>query len=181
MRIGSTTSVASVAGMAALACFAAGPACAAEMVPPNLAPPAGLQRAMELKADGVQIYRCGHPKDADASAAPAWVFDAPRATLIDADGKPAARHYGGPTWEAPDGSRITGKVTARADATEPGAIAWLLLKAESAGTPGRFDRVRAVQRLFTSGGAAPAGACTRVGEALEVPYRAVYVFWVEPK
>jgi hypothetical protein len=175
MRIGPAACV------AALMSCTAGLGRAAEDVPASLSPPPGLQRAMQLKADGVQIYRCGHPKDADASSAPSWVFDAPRATLLDADGKPAARHYAGPTWEAPDGSRITGKVTARADASEPGAIAWLLLKAESAGTPGRFDRVRAVQRLFTSGGAAPAGACSRLGEALEVPYRAVYVFWAEPK
>ena len=166
----------------ALLPFALGVAhAAAEKIPDNLAPPADLKRAVELKADGVQIYRCGTPKDADASAPPVWVFDAPRATLFDANGKPAAKHYGGPTWEATDGSQITGKVSAKADAPEKGAIAWLLLTTASAGAPGRFSHVRAVQRLFTSGGSAPAGKCGRVGDVLEVPYRAVYVFWAESK
>jgi len=170
-----------IAGWLVLLPFALGIARAAETVPESLAPPAGLKRAMELKATGVQIYHCGRPKGADAASAPVWVFDAPRATLVDANGQPAARHYAGPTWEAADGSRITGKVAAHVDAPEAGAIAWLLLKAESAGVAGRFDPVRSVQRLFTSGGAAPTGACAREGEALEVPYRALYVFWAESK
>jgi hypothetical protein len=155
-----------------------GAAAAAEPVPDSLAPPAGLKRLAELNATGVQIYRCGPPKNADGAPAAVWNFEAPRATLTDPHGGPV-KHYAGPTWEAADGSKITGKVVARADATEPGAIAWLLLKTESAGVAGRFDQVRAVQRLFTSGGSAPAGACTQIGQTLEVPYRAVYVFWVQ--
>jgi hypothetical protein len=159
--------------------FAAGVAAAAEPVPEALAPPAGLKRVLEASAVGVQIYRCKAPKDAAAGAAPAWTLEAPRATLTDQRGESVARHYAGPTWEAMDGSKITGKVTARADATEQGAIPWLLLKTESAGTAGRFDPVRAVQRLYTSGGAAPAGACPKLDEVLEVPYRAMYVFWAQ--
>jgi hypothetical protein len=170
-----------IAGVLLLLPFALGAARAAEPVPASLAPPPGLKRALELKASGVQIYHCGRPKGAEAASPTVWVFDAPRATLVDADGHPAGRHYAGPTWEAADGSRITGKVTAHADAPEAGAIAWLVLKAESAGVAGRFDPVRAVQRLFTSGGAAPAGACTQAGEVLEVPYRALYVFWTESR
>jgi hypothetical protein len=150
---------------------------AAEPVPESLAPPAGLKRVLEASAAGVQIYRCGPPKSAEGASAAVWNFEAPRATLTDQRGAEVGKHYAGPTWEATDGSKITGKVTARADATEPGAIPWLLLKAESAGTPGRFDKVRAVQRVFTSGGSAPTGACAKVGEVLEVPYRAMYVFW----
>jgi Protein of unknown function (DUF3455) len=152
---------------------------AAEPVPDSLAPPAGLKRVLEASASGVQIYRCGPPKVAEGAPAAVWNFEAPRATLTDQRGEGVARHYAGPTWEATDGSKITGKVTAHTDATEAGAIPWLLLKTESAGTPGRFDKVRAVQRLFTSGGSAPKGACAKVGEALEVPYRAMYVFWAE--
>jgi hypothetical protein len=154
-------------------------AAAAEPVPDSLAPPAGLKRLADLNATGVQIYRCGPPKNPDGAPAAVWNFEAPRATLTDPQGGPPVKHYAGPTWEAPDGSKITGKVIAHADATEAGAIAWLLLKTESAGAPGRFDHVRAVQRLFTSGGSAPAGACTQIGQTLEVPYRAVYVFWVQ--
>jgi hypothetical protein len=156
-----------------------GVAGAADPVPESLAPPAGLKRLLELNAEGVQIYRCGPPKDGTAAPAPVWNFEAPRATLTDHQGQPAGRHYAGPTWEAPDGSKITGKVAAKAAAPDPHAIAWLLLKTESAGAAGRFDPVRAVQRVSTSGGSAPAGECGHVGEVLEVPYRAVYVFWVQ--
>ena len=171
--------IASIASIAALLPVALGAAGAAQPVPDSLAPPAGLKPLLEASAVGVQIYRCGPPKSAQGAPAPVWNFEAPRATLTDQRGEPVGRHYAGPTWEATDGSKITGKVAARADATEPGAIPWLLLKAESAGTPGRFDKVRAVQRLFTSGGSAPAVACTKVGELLEVPYRALYVFWAQ--
>jgi hypothetical protein len=151
---------------------------AAEPVPESLAPPAGLKRVLEASAAGVQIYRCGPPKSVEGGSAAVWNFEAPRAALTDPQGA-QVKHYAGPTWEATDGSKITGKVTARADATEPGAIPWLLLTAESAGAPGRLDKVRAVQRVFTSGGSAPKGACAKVGEVLEVPYRAMYVFWAQ--
>ncbi len=171
--------IARIASVVASLFAALGAADAAESVPDSLAPPAGLKRLLEASATGVQIYRCGPPKGAEGAPAAVWNFDAPRATLTDQRGEPVGRHYAGPTWEAIDGSKITGKVAARADASEPGAIPWLLLKAESTGTPGRFNRVRAVQRLFTSGGSAPAGACAKVGEVLEVPYRAMYVFWAQ--
>jgi uncharacterized protein DUF3455 len=152
---------------------------AAEPVPDSLAPPAGLKRLLEASAVGVQIYRCGAPKSAEGAPAAVWNLEGPRATLTDQRGEAVGRHYAGPTWEAVDGSKVTGKVAAKADAKESGAVAWLLLKTESAGTPGRFDKVRAVQRLYTSGGAAPQGACANVGETLEVPYKAMYVFWSE--
>jgi len=166
-----------------LACASALLACAPTLagaeapVPDSLAPPPGLKRVLEASAVGAQIYRCKAPNNAPDASTGAWVLEGPRATLTDQRGAPVGRHYAGPTWEAADGSKITGKVAAKADATEPGAIPWLLLNTESAGAPGRFDPVRAVQRLFTSGGAAPAGACAHLGDALEVPYRAMYVFW----
>jgi hypothetical protein len=168
-----------MASFVALLPVALSAARAAEPVPDSLAPPAGLKRVLEASATGVQIYRCGPPKSPEGAPAAVWNFEAPRATLTDQRGEGVANHYAGPTWEAPDGSKITGKVAAKADAKEAGAIPWLLLKTESAGKPGRFDQVRAVQRLFTSGGSAPQGACSKVGEVLEVPYRAMYVFWAQ--
>ena len=142
-------------------------------IPKNLLPPPGFHRISELHGDGVQRYRCG---SASGEAA-VWIFESPRADLTDMDGKNVGRHYAGPTWEAGDGSKITGKVIEKAAAPDATAIAWLLLKTESAGIPGRFDAVRAVQRIATSGGMAPPGPCSTPGEMLEVPYRAVYVFW----
>jgi hypothetical protein len=165
------------AGISVLLTFAFGVAAAADPVPESLAPPAGLKPVLQASAVGVQIYRCKAPANQPDAYTGAWTLEAPRATLTDQRGQAVAKHYGGPTWEAVDGSKITGKVAARADAPEKGAVAWLLLTAQSAGTPGRFDPVRAVQRLYTSGGAAPAGACPKIDETLEVPYRAMYVFW----
>jgi Protein of unknown function (DUF3455) len=171
--------IARIAGVVALLPVALTAAAAGESVPDSLAPPAGLKRVLQASAVGVQIYRCGPPKTAGGAAAAVWNFEAPRATLTDERGKTVGRHYAGPIWEATDGSKVSGKVTARADATEAGAIPWLLLKTEPAAAKGRFDHVQAVQRLFTSGGSAPTGACPKVGEVLEVPYRAQYVFWGE--
>jgi hypothetical protein len=170
---------ATMAGWSVLMTMAFGAASAADPVPDNLAPPAGLKRVLEASATGVQIYHCGPPKGAGAGTAAVWTFDAPRATLTDQRGEGVVRHYAGPTWEATDGSKITGKVAAKADAKEAGAVAWLLLNTESAGTPGRLDHVRAVQRLYTSGGSAPKEPCAKVGEVLEVPYKAMYVFWAQ--
>ena len=152
---------------------------AADFTPETLAPPHGLKRLLDLNADGVQIYRCGPPEDRADAASSVWNFESPRAALTDSQGQPVGRHYAGPTWEAADGSKITGKAVARVDATAPGAIPWLLLKTESVGEVGRFDHVRAVQRVSTQGGIAPAGPCKQVGELLEVPYRAVYVLWAQ--
>ena len=67
-----------------------------------------------LWADGVQIYECR--KAADASF-PAWVFVAPDAKLVDAGGMPMGHHYAGPTWEAPDGSKVVGVVKAKGGCT----------------------------------------------------------------
>jgi hypothetical protein len=156
-----------------------GVASAAEPVPEALAPPAGLKRLLDASAVGVQIYRCKPPPNQPDAYTGTWTLEGPKATLTDQRGETVAQHYAGPTWEATDGSKITGKVTARADASEKGAIPWLLLTAESAGKPGRFDQVRAVQRLYTSGGAAPASSCPTIGQSLEVPYRALYVFWAQ--
>ncbi len=168
------------AGISALLACAVGLAGAAEPVPEVLAPPAGLRRVLDATAVGVQIYRCKTPPNQPDAYTGTWTLEGPKATLTDQRGETVAQHYAGPTWEATDGSKITGKATARADASEKGAIPWLLLTTESAGKPGRFDHVRAVQRLFTSGGAAPASACPTIGQTLEVPYRAMYVFWAQP-
>jgi hypothetical protein len=113
----------------------------------------------------VQIYEC---------RADAWQFVAPQATLFDASGKPIGSHDAGPHWQAADGSRVRGAVQAKADASQPGAIPWLLLSANSVGATGRFAAVTAIQRVNTQGGAAPQGPCT-AGQVEKVPYTADYL------
>ena len=54
-------------------------------------------------AVGVQIYRC----NAGATGF-SWGLVAPRADLYGDNGKLIVTHYGGPTWEAKDGSTVVG-------------------------------------------------------------------------
>jgi hypothetical protein len=143
------------------------------VIPGSLSAPAGQSLVRTLWADGVQIYECR--KAADATF-PAWVFVAPEATLKDSTGTLLGRHYAGPTWEANDGSKVVGVVKAKADATNPHAIPWLLLETHSTGKPGLFAKVTAIQRVATAGGVAPETGCgtATIGKQERVPYTAQY-------
>ncbi|HEV8649258.1 MAG TPA: DUF3455 domain-containing protein, partial [Actinomycetes bacterium] len=74
---------------------------------------------------GVQIYSCNGV---------VWGFVAPRANLYDDHGKLIITHFGGPTWQATDGSRVVGQLvdSVTVDAT---AIPWLLLSASTTAGP----------------------------------------------
>lgn len=150
---------------------------AASAVPQALAPRGGQTLAERIAARGVQIYECR--ADAASPAGAQWVLVAPQAELFDGAGAPTGRHYGGPHWEAADGSRILGALEARADAPQAGAIAWLLLSARSVGGQGRFARVTSVQRVNTTGGLAPTRTCDTgtVGATEHVPYTADYLLY----
>ena len=101
----------------------------AQHIPAKLAPPQEGLLVGKYAAKGVQIYVC-----TVKGVANEWGFKAPEAELIDAQGRPFAKHYAGPTWEAPDGSKIVGKVLANEPAPKAGAIPWLLLSTESSGS-----------------------------------------------
>jgi hypothetical protein len=125
-------------------------------------------------AAGVQIYEC-------SPATLKWRLVAPRANLYDDHGKLLGIHFGGPTWQATDGSQVKGQ---RVDGVtvDPDAIQWLLIKATpSAGPDGdRLAGTTFIQRIATTGGLEPAAAdCNlgSVGTVEEVPYTADYVFW----
>ncbi|CAN5135477.1 DUF3455 domain-containing protein [soil metagenome] len=147
-------------------------ACAA--TPVALDPGAGLRPSATVQARGVQVYEC---RIGGTPAAGAWAFVAPEADLFDATGRRIGSHGAGPTWTAADGSRIVGQVVARHEVQ--GAIPWLLLRTRSAGGPGTWAEVVAIQRIHTEGGLAPtstAQACDtpRIGQRVRVPYRADY-------
>jgi hypothetical protein len=122
-------------------------------------------------AKGVQIYVCSVKEGAAE-----WHFKAPEAMLTDAQGRPFAKHYAGPTWEAPDGSKIVGEVLASEPAPKAGAIPWLLLSTKSSGA-GAFAGARFAQRVNTSGGIAPGGACPAPGTERRIDYMADYIFY----
>jgi hypothetical protein len=144
---------------------------AATSVPPGLQPPAGNVLEAQFAGIGVQVYQC---------TAGAWVFLEPAANLvgyeIGTSGIQTAIHYKGPTWESTtDGSLVQGTTIASEPVT--GSIPQLLLQASANRGTGIFGSVTYINRLDTSGGAAPAGSCTS-GRTVGVPYKAQYLFYV---
>ena len=156
-------------GFAIFALAAIRPALADD-IPGKLAPPQGAVLIGAYKATGVQVYVC----TAQGSALQP-VLKAPDAQLME-NGKVVARHYAGPTWEASDGSKVVGKLLESVRPPRDSDISWLLLTAESTGQ-GLLAGTRFVQRIETSGGAAPATGCITAGTELRVPYSATYRFF----
>jgi hypothetical protein len=153
---------------------------AAPAAPANLVPPAGNEVFLVAPAKGVQIYKC-QSVTANGTTTFSWTFVEPRATLTGDNGQ-VITHYAGPTWEAPDDSKVTATPIAR----DPGVlppdakdIQQLLLKATP--TPGgTLGATTFIQRLNTQGGTQPPTAACKaqtVNKVKEVPYKAVYVFF----
>lgn len=132
------------------------------------------QVAMVLPAKGVQIYECR--AKANQPGAFEWAFVAPEAALYNSAGTQIGKHYGGPTWESTDGSKLVGALKARSDAPQAGNIPWLLLTTTASGAKGSFSAVTAIQRVNTVGGIAPSAACAQgnAGSQARVPYTADY-------
>jgi hypothetical protein len=165
-----------VAALAAWLPAQAVPAVSPEPVPGAIQVPEGNTLFLVGHAVGVQIYSC-----TETAGTYAWASVAPRANLYDDHGKLSATHFRGPTWQAKDGSSVVGRVEDRVT-VDPTAIPWLRLAAAStaAGPDGdRLVETTYVQRISTTGGLPPAGACTAgsAGTVEEVPYTADYYFW----
>ena len=143
-------------------------------VPDKLNPGAKEAMTMVVPAKGVQIYECRAVKD--KAGAYEWAFVAPEAELYDTRGNRIGKHYGGPHWEANDGSKVVGAVKDRADAPVADAIPWLLLSAKSVGPEGSFSKVTSIQRVKTVGGVAPKGGCSQAttGTRSRINYSADY-------
>ncbi len=146
----------------------------AQQVPKELQPPANEQFLLQVRAKGDQIYSC----KADGGQF-AWTLKAPDAQLFDKDGKPFGKHFAGPSWEASDGSRVTGKAVANAPSPDGASIPWLLLTVVSRNGDGNLTRVTSIQRISTKGGKAPASGCdgAHAGQEERAPYTADYVFF----
>ncbi|HEX6872501.1 MAG TPA: DUF3455 domain-containing protein [Micromonosporaceae bacterium] len=142
----------------------------ADSVPAAIAPPAGMVEVGKYRVKvGFQIYKC---------VAGAWTLKAPAAMVLNSerDGR-TIYHYGGPTWQSmTDGSLVT--AIRKADSPVTGSIPQLLLEVNSHGgtVDGELSKVAYIQRINTSGGLAPAGACVD-GAEQPVAYGADYVFF----
>jgi hypothetical protein len=174
-------------------------------VPFTIEVPTGNTAFLEGHATGTQNYiclPCPNPTT-PAAACPdasgfAWLLFTPEATLFSDNDKQVMTHFFSPnpsedgtiraTWQHSRDSSIVwgGQAVASTDApfVAPGAIAWL--KLPMAGVqegPTGGDTLTAttfIQRLNTSGGAAPSTGCsmsTEVGAKAFVPYTADYFFY----
>jgi hypothetical protein len=146
----------------------------AQQVPPQIEAPANEQLLLQVHAKGDQVYTC----KADAAQF-AWTLKAPDAQLFDKDGKPFGKHFAGPSWEASDGSRVTGKAVANAPSPDADSIPWLLVNIVSRNGTGVLWNVSTIQRINTKGGKAPASGCdaAHAGQEVRVPYSADYLFY----
>jgi Protein of unknown function (DUF3455) len=140
--------------------------------------PQGSALLLELVADGVQIYTCAAKEGGFE-----WSFKAPEAALFDRQGRQVGTHFGGPTWKLDDGSAVVGEVIAKADAPEPGAIQWLLLRAKSHEGLGALSAAAYIRRAETKGGAAPKTGCdqSHLSEQARMRYSASYQFFSAAK
>jgi hypothetical protein len=180
IRIGRLLLAGSVAVVAALSVTQVAQAGPSEpVIPGKIEVPEGNKLFLVGHGVGVQIYSC--------NATPGgfvWGFVAPRANLYDDNGKLIVTHFGGPTWQAKDGSTVVGGLAIGVTVDET-AIPWLRLSAvsTSAGPDGdRLAHTTFIQRTATTGGLAPPAAecnATAVGTVVEVPYTADYFFWKE--
>jgi len=149
----------------------------APTVPDTIAVEDGNKLFLVAHAVGVQVYPC-----VATSSGYAWGPSTPQADLYDDNGKLIGTHFGGPSWQLNDGSKVLAQ---RKDGVtvDPTAIPWLLLTAKSptAGPDGdRLVGTTFIQRISTTGGLAPPAAdcnAATVGTTERVPYTADYLFW----
>jgi hypothetical protein len=129
-----------------------------------------------------------------------WAFFGPQATLFKDNDKQITTHFLSPnpveggtaraTWQhSNDGSTVWAAATPETTSNDPnyvapGAIPWLLLqvKGVQAGPSGgdKLTRTTFIQRLNTSGGAAPSTGCAEladIGKKALVPYTTDYFFY----
>ena len=108
--------------------------------PQAVTPPAGSKYSMTTVGIGEITYECR--AKAGAPDAFEWVFVAPVATLYDGNRKVVGKYYGGPTWEAADGSKVTGKQLAVA----PKQVNWLQVQSTRF-LSGNFQVVQPTKRM----------------------------------
>ena len=146
----------------------------AQDIPKPIQAPVDQQLYLQLHAQGDQIYTCK-----SESSRFTWTFKAPEAQLTDAKGKPFGKHFTGPTWQAHDGSSVTGTLVAKVDSGDADSIPWLLLNVSSRQGDGILSRAKSIQRVNTKGGKPPAAGCDvdHVNQEVRSAYSADYNFY----
>ena len=166
-----------VATLAACASTPPKPTFSQATLPDAVKVPAGHAVVMETVGVGEITYECR--AKAAAAGEFEWAFVGPKAVLNDRSGKTVGSYYGPPaTWQAADGSKITGAQLAVAPASA-GNIPLQLVKANPATGAGAMMGISHIQRVATKGGVAPAMTCAaaNMGQKQEVSYQADYIFY----
>jgi len=146
-------------------------------LPESIKVPDGHKVALETTGVGEITYECRDK--ANAVGQVEWVFVGPKAVLSDRSGKQVGTYFGPPaTWQAKDGSKVTGTQLAVAPSS-PGNLPYQLVKANPAEGKGAMSGVSYIQRVALKGGVAPSAECTvaNKGKQEVVKYQADYIFW----
>jgi len=146
-------------------------------LPDTIKVPAGHKVSMETTGVGEITYECKakatNPNETE------WVFVGPKAVLNDRSGKQVGTYFGPPaTWEAKDGSKVTGTQLAVAPSSA-GNLPYQLVKANPAEGKGAMTGVAYIQRVALKGGVAPTTGCAAANKGAKevVKYQADYIFW----
>ena len=145
----------------------------AALAPSYIGPSRAAEPAFTLTGNGVQIYTCTPSPNGYG-----WILRAPEARLLDPQGNDVGHHFAGPSWQAKDGSLVTGEPEYMASGGS-GAVPWLVVRAMTHTGNGIFATVKAIVRSDTKGGVAPTGGCGagQAGAEVRVPYSASYSFF----
>jgi Protein of unknown function (DUF3455) len=136
--------------------------------------PAGSRPLLEVRAEGVQVYRCESKPEGFE-----WKFKAVEANLFDNQGRQIGIHSDGPTWKMDDSSEVVGEVVERTSSPDPGAIQWLLLRVKSHEGLGSLSQAAFIRRTDTKGGVAPKTGCdaNHLSQEARMRYSAIYQFF----
>jgi hypothetical protein len=148
-----------------------------DALPDAVKVPAGHKVALETVGVGEITYECRDK--ANAPGQTEWVFVGPAAVLNDRAGKAVGSYYGPPaTWQANDGSKLTGTQVAVAP-SGAGNLPYQLVKANPAMGAGAMTGMAYIQRVALKGGVAPSAECSAAtkGQRQTVKYQADYIFW----
>lgn len=134
------------------------------------------QAAFMLRAEGVHVFEC--KASVPGPTGFGWQFVAPDATLYEGS-RSIGSHKTANLWESTsDRSSVSGTLRAT-QAAGADNIPWALFRARPLAPTGLFAGVTSIQRVNTSGGAAPAEGCTAsgVGREARVPFAADFYFY----
>lgn len=146
-------------------------------LPDSIKVPAGHKVSMETTGVGEITYEC--KAKANSTSEMEWTFVGPKAVLNDRSGKQVGTYFGPPaTWEAKDGSKVTGTQLAVAPSSA-GNLPYQLVKANPAEGKGAMTGVAYIQRVALKGGVAPSSSCSADNKGAKevVKYQADYIFW----